>query len=327
MLVTELLLSYYKTQCLYVISELDIANELRYGPKSAKHLAEFKSVNADKLYRILRFLASQGLFKENEEGLFELNDESKKLLHNEESALKNFIKLHATCFYQSAEEIINAIATDASPFELKYNAGAHSYFLDNPMFGDMYNTAMSENSQCYSQLLLAIYDFSSYGKIIDIGGGFGTLLILILQKYQNTIGIVFDLPQLKSKAEENIVSNRLGERCRYISGSFFESIPEGGDIYILKAILHGKNDHMAMDILNNIKVSMKQDSKILIIDRLIDRECDYELACINDINMLNVTRGFDRTKQQFECLIKACGLFIQNIYYLEDAHFCIEIQL
>lgn len=325
MLVKELLLSYYKTQCLYVVSELDIADELSSGAKSSEELAQSKNINPDKLYRIMRFLASLGLFSESEDGLFSLTDESQELVTSSHGSLKSFIRLHATCFYQAADKMLDSLSVESSSFELSYGASAHHYFVEHAAMGDLYNVAMSENSKRFSELLIAAYPFKSYHKIIDVGGGDGTLLISILKDHPDATGVIFDLPSLQPRAEKAMAVDGVVDRCQFMGGSFFDHIPEGGDLYILKSIIHGKSDARALSILNNIKSSMLHHSKILIIDRIIDMECGYQQACVNDINMLNVTRGFDRTKPQFERLIQSCGLRLNETYYLSDAHFCLEI--
>jgi precorrin-6B methylase 2 len=326
MLVKELLLSYYKTQCLYAVAQLNIAELLKDAPLSIDALAAQLNVIENKLYRLMRFCASVGLFDEVEEKIFSLNKESQYLLASNEYSLLDFINLHGGYFYASAQELLNSLSTDDSSFELTYQMPAHQYFTQNPEVGSIYNTAMKENTTFYGAKILEAYNFKSYKLIIDIGGGVGALVASVLNKYPNIKAISFDIPQLEASSNKFIQEQVLEQRCQFVAGSFFEVIPEGGDLYIMKAILHGKDDKMASQILKNIHSVLQNHAKLIIIDRVIDKENYYMDACINDINMMNVTRGFDRTKEQFTNLLHNTGFLNVSFIHICDSHFIIEAQ-
>lgn len=175
MLVKELLLSYYKTQCLYAVAQLNIAERLEDGPLSISKLAAQLNVVENKLYRLMRCCVSLGLFDEVEKNIFSLNKESEYLLASNVYSLLDFVKLHGGYFSHSAQELLSSLGVDNSAFELAFDMPAHQYFNEYPEVGAIYNHAMKENTNYYSAKILEAYNFDGYSLIVDVGGGIGTL--------------------------------------------------------------------------------------------------------------------------------------------------------
>lgn len=273
----------------------------------------------------MRFLSAKGLFNELPNQFFSLNDESRFLLSSTPGSLKSFIELHGAYFYQGAFKFLESMNNEKTPFEVFFGKSAAKLFEEDPKIGKIYNSAMQEASEYYGKLITNKYDFSSYKTIIDVGGGFGSFLVNILKANPNINGINFDLPSLMNDAEAYFKSEHLSERCCYISGSFFDSIPAGGDLYIFKAIFHGKTDDQALAILKNAKTVLPVTGKILLIERMITPGNNFLDGCLNDINMLNVTKGGVRTFDEYKSLFDISGFLIQKIQPLEDALQIIEL--
>ena len=326
MLIKNILYDYYSTQCLYTVNKLDIAKHL-ISKKSIAELATLTNSDESKLYRIMRFLSAKGLFNESPDKHFSLNDESRFLLSSTSGNLKNFIELHGAYFYQGAAKFFESIDGDTTPFEIAFGKAAHKLFEDDIEIGKIYNRAMQESSEYYGKLAVNKYDFSPYKTIIDIGGGYGSFLVNILKSNTNIRGINFDLPSLQADAEVYFKREQLSDRCYYIAGSFFDSIPAGGDLYIFKSIFHGKTDDQALTILNNTKTVLPVTGKILLIERMIMSGENFLDGCLNDINMLNVTNGGVRTFDEYQSLFDSSGFFIKKIKPLEDALQMIELSL
>jgi len=324
MLITQILYGYYGTQCLYTISQLGIAEHLQAGPKSITELAELTQTHPHKLYRMMRFMAAAGIFEQQDNKVFSLNSESKWLLSTTEGNFKDLIHLHGKYFYQSASQFLQSSQSDLSPFELEFGELAGTFLQNNHEVGQIYNQAMQANSKRLAKEIIAGYDFSAYQKIVDVGGGLGSLLVSILLKHTALQGINYDRPILQKKAEHYFEQQGLSKRCQYISGSFYDQVPKGGDLYLLKAIMHGKNDENALKILMQCKQAMQPKGKLLIIDRIISQGEHYLDGCLNDMNMLNVTTGHDRTLDEFTTLLNQAGFSLLKTYPIEDSLMMIE---
>lgn len=325
MLIKNMLFAYYDTQCLYAVSKLKIAEWLEAGKKSSYELATLAQCDEEKLYRIMRFLSAKGLFDEGPERIFSLNKESQYLLSS--GHLHHFIELHSKYFYQSANCILESLSSFLTPFAIYYDNAAWQFFEKNPQAGQTYHLAMHELSEYYGKLAVTQYDFSVYKTIIDVGGGLGSFLVNILKAYPIATGINMDLPSLQADAEAYFKREGVSSRCHYIGGDFFTVIPTGGDLYLLKAILHGKNDEQALNILNNVKKVLTPSGKILLIERMITPQNHFLDACVNDVNMLNVTHGAVRTFEEYKNLFTACHFEMTMIKPLEDAIQMIELKM
>ena len=324
MLIKNILYDYYSTQCLYTVSKLNIAEHLT-SIKSISELAKLTNSDENKLYRIMRFLSAKGLFNESSDKFFSLNDESRFLLSSTPGNLKSFIELQGAYFYQGAAKFSESLQSDQTPFEIAFGMPAYKLFEENTGIAKTYNLAMQESSEYYGKLVVKKYDFSLYKIIVDVGGGLGSFLVNILKENPSVNGINFDLPSLQHDAEIYLNQEGLAKRCRYIGGSFFDAIPSGGDLYIFKAIFHGKTNDQALTILNNTKIALPATGKILLIERMIIPGENFLDGCLNDINMLNVTKGGVRTFDEYKSLFDISGFSICKIVPLEDALQMIEL--
>ncbi len=327
MLIKKMLFAYYETQCLYAVSQLKIADHLKSNKKSISELAVLTACDENKLYRLLRFVSAKGLFDELPERIFSLNDESHFLLSSTAGNLNHFIHLHSDYFYQAASEISNSLQSELSAFEVKFGKPAWRLFEEDQQLGHLYHSAMQDLSDYYGKLAVKRYDFSSYRTIIDVGGGLGSFLVNILKENRLAKGINFDLPILQQEAEIYFKKENLVTRLQYIAGSFFEFIPTGGELYVFKAIFHGKTDEQALLILNNTKKVLPKNGKILLVERMITSDSDFVEGCVNDMNMLTVTRGVVRTFEEYHALFSASGFIITKNEALDGAIKMLELSL
>lgn len=319
MLIKNMLFAYYQTQCLHVVSKLKIADYLENGPCHISKLANKLNVNESKLYRIMRFASALGLFDELADKTFQLNEESKYLLTSAKDSLNTFITLHGEYFYNSATKILNSLYTEITPFELEFGTLASNYFVDNDKAKFIYNHAMKENSELIAKEIIKAYDFSKFKNIIDIGGGVGSLLANILLVNKKAKGFNFDLPGLEEPSNRYIKNKQISDRCEFIGGDMFITIPSGGDLYIMKAILQGKSDEVAFKLLSSVKDKLNSEIPLLLIERCITLE-NNQLACyVNDINMLNVTQGYIRDISEYTNLLAKAGYEISHNHLISDS--------
>lgn len=327
MLARNLLYAYLDTQCLCAISELGVADILQNDAKPIGAIAKRVEVDADKLYRVMRYLASKGLFDELPDRHFQLNAHSQCLLSSQLGNLKDLIAFHANAPYQAALSLKQTLREDKSPFELAYSGHVFEYLKLHHDDEVHFNKAMQQNASKVSQKIVTAYDFSLYHHIVDVGGGSGSLLIAILKQNLQASGVNFDLPRLQQCSDQLIADHQLSDRCQFVGGDFLQGVPAGGDLYIMKAILHGKDDKLSVELLHQCKAQMSKQTKLLLIERVIDEQLDLLDGCINDINMLNLTRGKERTMTEYLTLIERAGLQLCQCIQV-DASLCIlELEL
>jgi SAM-dependent methyltransferase len=328
MLIKKMLFGYHDTQCLYIVTSLNIADYLQDAPKSIIELAKVTQTRPDKLFRIMRYLSSKGLFEALPDKRFGLNQNSDYLVSSNPENINNFICLHAVYFYRGASKLIESIKLNETSFELEFGAIAGHYFQEDRVAGEVYNNAMRENSELYGRLISELYDFTPYKTIVDVGGGIGSLLAHVLLKNKESFGINYDLPGLQNASENYFKAKGLLSRVKYVGGDFNQFVPDDGDIYIMKAILHAREDESAIKVLKQCKSVLPNHGKLLIIERVISTlEGSYVEACVNDINMLNVTLGKVRTLNEFKALFERTGLLIKATYPVTDAISILELEV
>jgi len=306
-MLAKLLYGYKATQCLYVAAKLNIADHLLSGKKNIHDLARTTNTNCDALYRVMRCLAALGVFNEESEKIFSLNSAADDLLSDSENTMKDFIILCGEELYRSAGDLLYSVKTDLPAFDHIYGMNHWDYLEKHPDKAKTFHDAMEKGSLPMIKDILKHYDFSTYKSIVDVGGGKGQLICEILSQYPHTNGIVFDLPNAEKFAENYIISKNLSDRCKFISGSFFEATPKDSDLYLLKVVLHDWDDKKALQILQKCRESISKTGKILIIEKIIENNNFKDLACLGDINMLVTLKGRERSLDEFKHLLDIGG--------------------
>ena len=302
------------SQLIYVAAKLGIADQLKDGPMSIDGLAECVKAHTRSLYRVMRALSSLGIFAEIEHGLFQLTPLADPLRTENPSSLRAWTIMVGELWHRHAwDEILYSVKTGKSAFEHVFGMGTFDYFTRNPEDGAVFNEAMRNLTEGVSSAILAAYDFSKIKKIVDVGGGKGSLLTAILKENLEMQGILYDLPQVVEEARVAIENEGVSNRCELVPGDFFESIPSGGDAYIMKYIIHDWGDDKAMTILQNCRRSMSTRGKLLLAESVIPPGNAPHIGKFADILMLIMEGGFERTEGEFQCLLEASGFKLTNI--------------
>lgn len=310
----RLLYGYKATQCLYVAAKLNVADHLISGSKTISELSDLTNAKPDPLYRVMRCLAALGIFKEEANKCFSLNENANDLLSESENTIKDFVILCGEDLYQSAGELLYSVKTGLPAFDPIYGMNYWDYLNANPNKAAIFHDAMEKGTGPIIREIINHYNFSSYQHIIDVGGGKGHLLCEILLQYPNTRGIVYDLENARNPAIEYIAQKQLSQRCQVTTGDFFKSVPTGGDIYLLKVVLHDWDDQRANLILQNCRKAISPSGKLLIIEKVVEDDQFKDLACLGDINMLVTLTGKERSLSEFQNLLSDSGFkFIQKI--------------
>ena len=246
-----------------VAAELCIADRLKDGPKSTEELADETDVHARSLYRVLRACASIGVFSEDSEKRFSLTPLAEPLLSDAPGSLRAFAVMFTTDWqFQTWAELPYSVKTGKPAFDKVFGMPMFEYFWNNQKAGKEFNEAMTSNSAFASEAVVNdSYDFSTASKLVDVGGGHGILLASILKKYPHLNGILFEMPAVAEEAKGLIYAHGVADRCETIGGDFIKSVPAGGDVYILKHIIHDWNDEQCITILANCRKAWHQEAK------------------------------------------------------------------
>jgi O-methyltransferase domain len=280
------------TRALAIVADLGIAEALAEGPRTVEELAEGRGANADTLRRLLRALASDGVFAEESRGVFR-NTPASELLRE---GWGQFAHLFGGVWYGTAE----ALDAGAEPaFPRVFGTDFWSWLSDHPAERAAFDTAMGQGYEQRVERLAAV-EWRGDETVVDVGGGNGTLLLALLQAQPGLRGIVFDLPEtVRDDA-------RFGERCSFVAGSFFESVPRG-DVYILSGILHDWDDEPAAQILRTIRRSAAADARVIVTDSVVADGNEPDGAKWLDLLMLALFAGRERDERQWRALLEAGG--------------------
>jgi len=312
---TDIIYSYRKAQLLYIAAKLGIADILLDGPLSSRDISKKTGTDEDTLYRVLRALASFGIFNEKENKFFESTVYSKLLVSEHPSRLNKEIIMRMEEYnWKPWGELLYSVKTGKSAFKKIFGMNLFKYLSENLQASQTFNECMDIYSEVDADNIIRSYDFSVFDKIADIGGGYGKLLIKILKKYKKIKGVLFDMHTVIDEKKRNEKAIKNNERIELISGDFFKAVPSDCDLYILRRIIHDWNDRHALKILKNCYKASVKGSRILLIEQVISNGISCEKVMLNDIHMLVQTiEGRERTEEEYRILLNKAGYKLNKV--------------
>ncbi len=294
-----------------VANELGIADILNEGPKTAGEIASLTGTLEDPLYRILRLLASEGIFRESKNKRFSNTRVSESM---KEEELKFFIQHTLNSMqFRIFGELMHSVRTGRRSSELFVETGVFEHMGRSPQLNDLYNKAMTNTSKMQVAAILSSFSFSKFKHVVDVGGGLGFFISALLSKYENMQGTLFDLPQVIDDPEKLPDLNNFADRLTTVSGSFFDTIPANGDLYTLKNILHGWKDEDCIKILKNIRKAMDPDGCLMIIEVVVEGLNKPSWGKMSDIFMMAGLDGRERTDEEFKSILIQAGFKFEQI--------------
>jgi O-methyltransferase domain/Dimerisation domain len=299
---------------LALAAELGIADLLADGPRSSEELAQATSTHPRSLYRLLRLLCGVGVFTEIQPDSFAQTPLSECLRTGVPGSMRSWLRMIGLKNrHHMQAEALHSIKTGEPVFERVTGMGYFEYHAAHPEEGEIFNQAMNDMGQGGAAAVVQSYDFSGIGKIIDVGGGHGTLIARILQKYPEMTGILFDSPHVAESARESIASAGLAQRCEVVGGDFFKSIPAGCDAYLLRWIIHDWDNERALTILRNCRQAMGERSRLLLIESVIPAGNEFHPGKMLDYIMLLCFGGQERTEEEFDNLLRESDLRLNRV--------------
>ena len=296
---------------LFTVVDLAVADELAArGPSAVEELAQQAGADADVLYRLLRTLATEGVFTEHEPRRF-ANTPSSELLCRGAGPWRDAVVVYGNV-YRALAELPHAVRTREPMFQQAAGSDWWAFLEQNPVLGETFNQLMQGGAR-ERVGLIADLDWEDGATVIDVGGGNGTLLIELLRLRPTLRGIVFDLPEVAREAEQRIDAANLGERCRVAPGSFFDAVPPGGDAYVLAKVLHDWDDEPAARILRNVRAAAPDRARILVVDAVVSPGNEPDDAKWTDLVMLALVNGRERSEHEWRSLLASTGLEVKRV--------------
>jgi hypothetical protein len=312
-------IGHYFSRALALAAKLGVADFMKDGPRHYDDLARATETHGPALHRVMRLLASVGIFEERDGGYFALTPLGELLRTGVPGSMRSSVLLFAGIGVQDAWKELEYCVQTGEPAFRKNSPDATPFtaIAQNPEMARVFDEAMATFAPMTAAAIAAAYDFSPFRTLVDVGGGNGALLIGILKANPNLRGIVFDMPNVAEKARVKIAEAGLQSRCEAIGGDFFKEVPAGADAYITKHVIHDWNDDRATAILRSIHRAMPPHAKLLIAEGVypprIDSSDASRGAAANDVNMLVATGGRQRSEAEFRSLQAAAGFKLTRI--------------
>ncbi len=309
-----LITGHYISRAIYVAAKLGIADLLKDGPRHVADLAAATHSNAPSLHRLMLLLASAGVFAEAETECFRMTPMGECLRSDVSESRRAHALLLAGPLQQRAwTRLLEIVQTGRGPS----SQNLFPFLAKYPEEAAIFNEAMANKTAAVTKAFAAAYDCSEFSTIVELGGGYGSLLGAILTANPKARGILFDLPHVAEEAKEHVRAAGLADRCQVVGGDFFEALPSGGDAYVLQSVIHDWDDAQSIAILRNVAQAMAPRGKLLLIEMVVPSQVSESLwsqvVAGSDLNMLVSTGGRERSEAEYRRLLNAAGFELARI--------------
>lgn len=315
----RLLRGYQISQTLFVATQLGIADLLAGGAKSSEQLARDSGARQPSLYRLLRALSASGVLDEVAPDRFALAPLGACLRTDDPNSLRDYALMWSMGnFWQEWGDLLHCVQTGESAVSHLYGtANPFEYYARHPEINAAMNAGFAAGARQLSRAVVAAYDFSHSGTIVDVGGGVGQLLAAIVRANPAVRGVLFDQPHVVVQAGPLLEREGVAERCAVVAGDMFAAVPSGGDTYILSRIIHDWDDERAATLLRTCRRAMRQNSVLLLIANVMPATGAHSAIAqeqaFADLTMLVRTGGRERTADEYRSLLDAAGFVLDSI--------------
>ena len=316
---------YQLSAAIGAVARLGVADALTGGPMAVPELAARVGADPLALGRVLRALQDTALFTTLEDGRIGLTPLGELLRSDVPgSAGRAAIASTEEWRWRAYGHLTHSVRTGTPGFRVAHGCGLWTYLARHADAAAMFNESMSRVATANAAALVDTYDFSRVRRVVDVGGGHGILLGVLLQANPHLRGVVFDLPELIDAARAHLTGAGLADRCETTAGDFFEAVPAEGDAYVLSWILHDWDDQAALRILANCRAAMPDEARLLVIEMVVPSgdephsSPDLErLVRASDLEMLAIVGGRERTAAEYRALYAEAGFELARILPLD----------
>jgi SAM-dependent methyltransferase len=319
----QMIFGFMISQAISVAATLGIADLLQDGPKPVNELARRAGVHPGALYRLLRALASAGVFAEDGERRFHLTPLAEPLRADAPDSLRAFSIFFGADFHLRVwGELLYSVKHGEPAFNHLHNSEVFEYLEQNREHAEIFNNGMTSLSASVADPIVSAYDFSGIGKLVDVGGGHGYLLAAVLKKYPAMAGVLYDAQSVINGAT-NVLSG-VESRCELVAGDFFESVPPGGDAYMMKHIIHDWEDDKSLKILRNCHRVMNPGGRLLVVEMVVPEGNAPSPGKFLDLEMLLFLRSCERTEKEYRALFHKGGFELTRVVPTDTPYSVVE---
>ena len=295
------------------ITELRIPDLLADAPRDAEHLANLTDAEPRALYRVMRMLAGLGYFGEDEQGLFCLTPVSELLCTGHPHSLSNLFALPwQDLSWPAYRHLPETVRSGEPGFEIAHGEQFFTHLARNPQCNQAFDDVMRLFSAPENEAIAAVCNLPPDSRVVDIAGGQGGLLATLLGKQPSLRGVLYEQAQVLDDPRE-LVRAGLLDRCELVGGDFFVSVPTGGDVYLLKRIVHDWDDDAALRLLSNCRAAMSGAARLLIIDAIMEPGGAPDANKTMDVSIMTLTRGRERSASELSALLAAADLKLERL--------------
>ena len=316
MALNQMITATWTVQSIYLAASLGIADLLKNGSKSVDELAQATDSQVSYLYRVLRALASVGVFSEVAPNQFALTEMAQYLRSDIPGSLRYIsMMLSDEWHWNSWGDILHVVKTGQPAMQHLYQIdNTFEYLSQNPKSGAIFNNAMTGWSKTVHTAVVDSYDFSDINNIVDVAGGHGTLIASILAANPHMEGVLFDMPHVVANARDLLTREGVIDRCKIVGGDFFEAAPSGGNAYIMSHIVHDWGDEDCVKFLKNIRQNIAENGRLLVVEMVVPAGNTPHLGKLMDICMMTMySAGRERTEAEYRQLFQAAGFRLTQI--------------
>ena len=315
--ILNLALGYLASRGLHVATELGIADLLKDGPKSIEELARATGAHQQSLYRLLRMLAGQGVFAEGPPGHFRLTPTAAVLQVGVPGSVHDAVQMVGDLagdgsWWTAVARLRHTVMTGESGFTSVHGMGFFDYLTQHPEAGVWFDRGLANFATTENTAIVSCYDFGQCRQVIDVGGGQGGFLAEMLKAFPAVTGVLYDRPQVIQEPAYLTAAGLLN-RCEVVGGDFFQSVPSGGDVYVLKRILHDWGDERSVQILRRCREAMGGQARLLVVDAVVPPGNAPHPSKIMDMLIMILAEGQERTEQEFGELFHQAGLTLTRV--------------
>jgi len=313
--ILQLATASWMSQAVSAAAALGVADALSSGPRTVDEIATAVGAHAPTLYRLLRACADIELFQEQDGQVFALTPLGEALRSDSPGSMRNFaIWVGLPAERNTWTDLVRSVRTGEPAFEGVHGQSVWDHIRDRPEVLQVFDRAMTEASRQIIAPVVAAYDFSSFGTVVDVGGGRGALLAAILAANPEVRGVLFDQPDVIAEAGQPLKEAGVGDRCELLAGSFFASVPPGGDAYLLSNIIHDWDDRSSERILTKVREVLPADGRVLLVEAVLPSGAKPSLNIkLMDLDMLLLCGGRQRTEAEFAALLSRVGLRLTRV--------------
>lgn len=297
----------------HALAKLEIPDQIQSGIRHAPTIAAKIEADPDHVYRLMRAATNLDVLREHRDGTFSLTPVGASLCKNSPGSLRDYLLFMGDYGLKFWGALPDAIRTGKSSIELLSGKKPFDVFKGDPAMLESFNRAMTAISEFVIDGLISVYPFHPYKKIVDVGGGHGRLLRGILEQSKASTGVLFDLPEVVKGVSAVLNDPAISRRCEIVGGSFFEAVPAGGDLYVMKAILHDWSDRDAALILESIRKVIPSTGRLLLVEMMVPGPNEKHPSKFLDIEMIVHAGGRERTRAQFETLLGHSGFRLDRV--------------